>query len=53
LKAAEREIRENIYYRMVKDGLCKFGNDYAIGLRWLRHLGFEQVSTNPVLVATA
>ncbi|MDI6763604.1 MAG: hypothetical protein QME83_11315 [Thermodesulfobacteriota bacterium] len=53
LKRAEREIRENIYYRMVKDGLCKFGNDYAIGLRWLRHLGFEQVSTNPVLAARA
>jgi hypothetical protein len=53
LKAAEREIRENIYYRMVKEGLCKFGNDYAIGLRWLRHLGFEQVSTNPVLAARA
>ncbi|MBS3906037.1 MAG: hypothetical protein KGZ49_03280 [Syntrophaceae bacterium] len=53
LKRAENEIRENIYYRMVKDGLCKFGNDYAIGLRWLRHLGFEQVSTNPVLAARA
>ena len=53
LKRAEREIRENIYYRMVKNGLCKFGNDYAIGLRWLRHLGFEQVSTNPVLAARA
>src|SRR4030042_1277948 len=53
LKKAEREIRENIYYRMVKEGLCKFGNDYAIGLRWLRHLGFEQVSTNPVLAARA
>jgi hypothetical protein len=53
LTIAEREIRENIYYRMVKDGFCKFGNDYAIGLRWLRHLGFEQVSTNPVLAARA
>ncbi len=53
LKRAEREIRENIYYRMVKEGFCKFGNDYAIGLRWLRHLGFEQVSTNPVLAARA
>ena len=53
LKRAEREIKENIYYRMVKDGICKFGNDYAIGLRWLRHLGFEQVSTNPVLAARA
>lgn len=53
LTTAEREIRENAYYRMVKNGLCKFGNDYAIGLRWLRHLGFEQVSTNPVLAARA
>jgi len=53
LKRAEREIKENIYYRMVKEGFCKFGNDYAIGLRWLRHLGFEQVSTNPVLAARA
>jgi len=34
-------------------GMCKFGNDYALGLRWLRHLGFVQVSTNPVLVARA
>jgi hypothetical protein len=38
---------------MVKEGKCKFGNDYALGLRWLRHLGFEQVSTNPVLAARA
>ena len=38
---------------MVKAGGCKFGNDYALGLRWLRHLGFEQVSTNPVLAARA
>jgi hypothetical protein len=53
LKKAEREIQENIYYKMVKDGKCKFGNDYALGLRWLRHLGFEQVSTNPVLAARA
>lgn len=53
LTGAQREIQENIYYRMVKDGFCKFGNDYAIGLRWLRHLGFEQVSTNPVLAARA
>ncbi|MBS3917544.1 MAG: hypothetical protein KG012_01520 [Deltaproteobacteria bacterium] len=53
LKRAEREIKENIYYQMVKEGFCKFGNDYAIGLRWLRHLGFEQVSTNPVLAARA
>ncbi len=53
LKQAEAEIKGNIYYRMVKQGKCKFGNDYALGLRWLRHLGFEQVSTNPVLAARA
>ncbi|HSB05529.1 MAG TPA: hypothetical protein VLK23_10060 [Thermodesulfobacteriota bacterium] len=53
LKKAEKEITGNVYYRMVKAGGCKFGNDYALGLRWLRHLGFEQVSTNPVLAARA
>jgi len=53
LKSAEKEIRGNIYYRMVNEGRCKFGNDYALGLRWLRHLGYEQVSTNPVLAARA
>ncbi len=53
LKRAKTEIQQNIYYRMVKEGYCKFGNDYALGLRWLRHLGFEQVSTNPVLAARA
>jgi hypothetical protein len=53
LNQAEAEIKGNIYYQMVKQGKCKFGNDYALGLRWLRHLGFEQVSTNPVLAARA
>jgi hypothetical protein len=53
LKKAEGEIKGNIYYRMVNEGKCKFGNDYALGLRWLRHLGFEQVSTNPILAARA
>ncbi len=53
LKKAETEIKRNIYYKIVKEGKCKFGNDYALGLRWLRHLGFEQVSTNPVLAARA
>jgi hypothetical protein len=47
------EIEANIYTRMVREDLCRFGNDYALGLRWLRHLGFEQVSTNPVLAALA
>jgi hypothetical protein len=53
LKSAEKEIKGNIYYQMVKGNKCRFGNDYALGLRWLRHLGFEQVSTNPVLAARA
>jgi hypothetical protein len=53
LDAARAEIDRNIYARMVRDGQCRFGNDYALGLRWLRHLGFEQVSTNPVLAALA
>jgi hypothetical protein len=53
VSAAKRTIQGNIYYRIVMERLCKFGNDYAIGLRWLRHLGFVQVSTNPVLAARA
>jgi hypothetical protein len=53
LRKAEKEIKGNIYYKTVKEGKCRFGNDYALGLRWLRHLGFEQVSTNPVLAARA
>lgn len=53
LLAAEDEIENNIYFQIVLEGDCKFGNDYALGLRWLRHLGFEQVSTNPVLAALA
>ena len=42
LKEAIDQIRSNIYYRMNVAGMCKFGNDYALGLRWLRHLGFVQ-----------
>jgi len=53
LDGAQAEIAGNIYTRLVRDGHCRFGNDYALGLRWLRHLGFEQVSTNPVLAALA
>ena len=45
--------RQTIYWKMVEEGLCKFGNDYARGLETLRHLGFCQVSTNPVLAAKA
>jgi len=51
---AVAEILKNNYYRLLyEEGMCKFGNDYALGLRWLRHLGFVQVSTNPVLAARA
>ncbi len=53
LESAKNEIQRNIYFKMVKRGVCKFGNDYALGLRWLRHLGFEQVSTNPPLASIA
>lgn len=53
LDRARGEIEGNVYTRMVREGLCRFGNDYALGLRWLRHLGFEQVSTNPVLARLA
>lgn len=44
---------QTVYYKMVDEGYCKFGNDYARGLETLRHLGFSQVSTNPVLAAKA
>lgn len=53
LDATRSAIRENVYYRISAKGLCKLGNDYAMGLRWLRHLGYVQVSTNPVLAAKA
>jgi len=53
LLSAKEQIQNNVYYRLGKLGICKFGNDYAAGLRWLRHLGFVQVSTNPVLAAAA
>jgi len=46
-------VHDNIYFVMANRRACKFGNDYAIGLRWLRHLGYVQVSTNPVLAARA
>lgn len=53
IEASVKEIHGNIYYKLGKAKICKFGNDYALGLRWLRHLGFVQVSTNPVLAAVA
>jgi hypothetical protein len=53
LQLAKQQIQENIYYKWSASGTSKFGNDYALGLRWLRHLGFVQVSTNPSLAAIA
>lgn len=53
VSAAKGVIQGNVYYQMTMKGMCKFGNDYALGLRWLRHLGYVQVSTNPVLAARA
>jgi hypothetical protein len=53
LEKCQAEIEANVYTKMVREGACRFGNDYALGLRWLRHLGFEQVSTNPVLAGLA
>ncbi|HDN76068.1 MAG TPA: hypothetical protein ENG05_02950 [Acidilobales archaeon] len=52
-KAMKELMVNNIYYQASLKGLCKFGNDYALGLRWLRHLGYVQVSTNPALAARA
>jgi len=53
LSSAIEFIQNNVYYKISTAGMCKFGNDYALGLRWLRHLGFVQVSTNPSLAAIA
>ena len=53
LLAAKKEIRGNVYYRIVDEELSKLGNDSATGLRWLRHLGAVQVSSNPVIAARA
>jgi len=53
LKAMKKEIEGNIYYKISRLKMCRFGNDYALGLRWLRRLGYVQVSTNPTLAAIA
>ena len=53
IDAYAQAARDTVYWRMVEGKLCKFGNDYARGLETLRHLGFSQVSTNPVLAAKA
>ena len=46
-------IQSNVYYQMCSKDIGKFGNDSATGLRFVRHLGFVQVSSNPVIAARA
>jgi predicted DsbA family dithiol-disulfide isomerase len=53
IDAFAQVARDTVYWKMVEGKFCKFGNDYARGLETLRHLGFSQVSTNPVLAAKA
>jgi len=53
INAMLNQIKTLFYRKAYENGLCKFGNDYALGLRFLRHLGFVQVSTNPVLASIA
>ena len=53
LKLFKRHLRSGVYWRMIGERYCKFGNDFARGLEYLRHYGFCQVSTNPVLAAKA
>jgi hypothetical protein len=53
LVAFGRLVESCAYTVMANRRLAKFGNDYGRGLEYLRHLGFVQVSTNPVLAAKA
>ncbi len=53
LRLLRKHVRSGVYWRMIGNGYSKFGNDYARGLEYLRHYGFCQVSTNPVLAAKA
>jgi len=53
LKGLKSEMRSGVYWEMIGENYCKFGNDFARGLEYLRHYGFCQVSTNPVLAAKA
>lgn len=48
--AVKSEIEKNIYYKMVNEKISKFGNDSVVGLRFLRHLGFFQSTTNPSII---
>lgn len=53
LKAFGKLVDSCVYTLMTRERMAKFGNDYARGLEYLRHLGYVQVSTNPVLAAKA
>ncbi|MDP6776644.1 MAG: transaldolase family protein [Candidatus Latescibacteria bacterium] len=53
LTLLKQEMRGGVYWRMIGEEYGKFGNDFARGLEYLRHYGFCQVSTNPVLAAKA
>ena len=53
LELLKTHIRGGVYWQMIGENVCKFGNDFARGLEYLRHYGFCQVSTNPVLAAKA
>ncbi len=53
IQKARQAITENVYYQMRENKMCKLGNDSATGLRFVRHLGFVQVSSNPVIAARA
>lgn len=53
LQLLKAHMRSGVYWRMIGENYCKFGNDFARGLEYLRHFGFCQVSTNPVLAAKA
>lgn len=53
LKLMKENMRSSVYWKMIDGEYCKFGNDFARGLEYLRHIGFCQVSTNPVLAARA
>jgi transaldolase len=53
LELLKANMRGGVYWQMIGENVCKFGNDFARGLEYLRHYGFCQVSTNPVLAAKA
>lgn len=53
LELLKTNMRGGVYWQMIGEDVCKFGNDFARGLEYLRHYGFCQVSTNPVLAAKA